>query len=280
VRRSTDRRVSSGLGPARSGYRDRGRADGSIARSAPCGAAAPLPREGPVGRHNPQPTGPRGAATRADTAMMEGEGTRPLRVGCPGSPALMAGQPIAAVNSSPSAADSAAQGVSAGRRSGSQKRSPIADSRPRQRLHFRLAVSSWAMGSQGVAAALGVPAIGVAIGSQSGELLSLGSPVTGPLTSRFGGAPRGIRTPNRQIRSQPSPIPARPPDHFASPLILVNGHAADANRASVPTCIAWLGRNVVAVSGRRRQTERLAIDRSPDPAGVQSTRSRSGAHLR
>jgi hypothetical protein len=68
-------------------------------------------------------------------------------------------------------------------------------------LHLGLAASVRAMGSQGVAAVLGVPTNGVAVGSQSGELPSLGSPVTGPLTSGFGGAPRGIRTPNRQIRS-------------------------------------------------------------------------------
>src|SRR6266508_372816 len=48
--------------------------------------------------------------------------------------------------------------------------------------------------------------------SQSGAPTAGSDSVTGPLTSGFGGAPRGIRTPNRQIRSQPSPIPA-PPSH-------------------------------------------------------------------
>jgi hypothetical protein len=36
---------------------------------------------------------PSGAATRADTAMMEGRGTRPLRAGCPGSLALRGPRP-------------------------------------------------------------------------------------------------------------------------------------------------------------------------------------------
>jgi hypothetical protein len=68
-------------------------------------------------------------------------------------------------------------------------------------LDPRLAASLWAMGSQGVAAVCGVPADGVAIGSQFGRPRALSSPATGPLTSGVGGAPRGIRTPNRQIRS-------------------------------------------------------------------------------
>jgi hypothetical protein len=57
------------------------------------------------------------------------------------------------------------------------------------------------MGSQGVAAVSGVPANGVAIGSQSGGLRVISDPATGPLSWDVGGAPRGIRTPNRQIRS-------------------------------------------------------------------------------
>jgi hypothetical protein len=88
-------------------------------------------------------------------------------------------------------------------------------------------------------------------------------PVIGPLSWGDGGAPRGIRTPNRQIRSQPSPVPARPPEPFPSPFVLVDGHLAGAGRTSVPVCPAWLGRNVVAVSGGRRQTGSLVTCRSP-----------------
>ena len=40
-----------------------------------------------------------------------------------------------------------------------------------------------------------------AIWSQSGRSTAHSDPVTGPLSCRDGGAPRGIRTPNRQIRS-------------------------------------------------------------------------------
>jgi hypothetical protein len=79
--------------------------------------------------------------------------------------------------------------------------------------------------SQVVAAALGVPANVVAVWSQSGRLRAVSDPSIGPLTSGFGGAPRGIRTPNRQIRSQPSSVPARPPAPFGSQLLLVNGCA-------------------------------------------------------
>jgi hypothetical protein len=50
-------------------------------------------------------------------------------------------------------------------------------------------------------AVLGVPADGVAIGSQSGGPTASSDPTTGPLSCGDGGAPRGIRTPNRQIRS-------------------------------------------------------------------------------
>jgi hypothetical protein len=61
--------IAAAGGAGRRPARRRGRAVEPIARSAPYGAAAPLPR---------------GAATRADTAMMGGRGTRPLCVGCPG----------------------------------------------------------------------------------------------------------------------------------------------------------------------------------------------------
>jgi hypothetical protein len=101
----------------------------------------------------------------------------------------------------------------------------------------------------------------VAVWSQSGGLRAISDPVTGPLSCGDGGAPRGIRTPNRQIRSQPSPIPIRPPDPFVYPLVLVNGHVAGPSRASVPIRHVWLGRNVVAVSGQRRQTRSLATRR-------------------
>jgi hypothetical protein len=80
------------------------------------------------------------------------------------------------------------------------------------------------------------------------------------------GAPRGIRTPNRQIRSQPSPVPARLLGPSSSPLVLVNGHDAGPSRASVPVFHAWLGRKLVAVSGRCCQTRCLVTGRSPGPA--------------
>jgi hypothetical protein len=58
-----------------------------------------------------------------------------------------------------------------------------------------------AMVVQVVAVAHGVPADVVAVWSQPGGSRALIDRVTGPLTSGFGGAPRGIRTPNHQIRS-------------------------------------------------------------------------------
>ena len=81
------------------------------------------------------------------------------------------------------------------------------------------------------------------------------------------GAPRGIRTPNRQIRSHASPVPACPPDPLPSPFTLVNGYVAGLNWAPVPACHVRLGRNVVAVSGHRRQTQRLAAHRLLAPVG-------------
>ncbi len=93
-------------------------------------------------------------------------------------------------------------------------------------------------------------------------LITLGTPADRPLTP----IQRRIRSPNRQIRSQPSPIPTRPRGSFASPLVLVNGQLAGPTQACVPARHAWLGRNVVAVSGRRRQTESLATGRSPGRA--------------
>jgi len=55
--------------------------------------------------------------------------------------------------------------------------------------------------SQVVAVASELPANVVAVWSQSGLSDSASNLVAGPLTSSLGGAPRGIRTPNRQIRS-------------------------------------------------------------------------------
>ncbi len=55
--------------------------------------------------------------------------------------------------------------------------------------------------SQVVAAAQGVPANVVAVWSQSGDPAAPSDSATGPLSCDDGGAPRGIRTPNRQIRS-------------------------------------------------------------------------------
>src|SRR6266540_7412291 len=88
-------------------------------------------------------------------------------------------------------------------------------------------------GRSRVGTGLGVAANVVAVWSQPGGLRAISDPVTGPLSCGVGGAPRGIRTPNRQIRSQPSPVPAPPPGHLASTLIKVNGHVADPSRASV-----------------------------------------------
>jgi hypothetical protein len=59
----------------------------------------------------------------------------------------------------------------------------------------------------------------------------------------------------------PTLIPARPSGPFASPLVLVNGPVTGPSRAAVPARHAWLGRNVVAVSGRCRQTGRLVTRR-------------------
>jgi hypothetical protein len=44
-------------------------------------------------------------------------------------------------------------------------------------------------------------------------------------------------------------------------LVLVNGDVVDPDRTSVPARLARHGGNVVAASGRRRQTGRLAIGR-------------------
>ena len=55
--------------------------------------------------------------------------------------------------------------------------------------------------SQVVAVRLGVSANVAADWSQSADRTALTDPMTGPLISGSGCAPRGIRTPNRQIRS-------------------------------------------------------------------------------
>jgi hypothetical protein len=54
--------------------------------------------------------------------------------------------------------------------------------------------------SQVVAVSLGLLRNVVAVWSQSGDRALVRNPVTGPLSCGDGGAPRGIRTPNRQIR--------------------------------------------------------------------------------
>jgi hypothetical protein len=54
--------------------------------------------------------------------------------------------------------------------------------------------------SQVVAVASGLPANVVAVWSQSGVPIASSDPVTGPLSCGDSGVPRGIRTPNRQIR--------------------------------------------------------------------------------
>jgi hypothetical protein len=122
-----------------------------------------------------------------------------------------------------------------------------------------------------------VPANVVAIWSQSGDPTAGSDLAIGPLTSGFGGAPRGIRTPNRQIRSQASPVPARPSRPFLSPLVLVNGHAVELSRASVPAGHTPHGRNVVAVSDHRRQTGRLVPGRPPSRSESRAPDSGSGA---
>jgi hypothetical protein len=55
--------------------------------------------------------------------------------------------------------------------------------------------------SQVVAVVSGLPTNVVAVWSQSGLSDSASNPVAGPLSCGFAGAPREIRTPNRQIRS-------------------------------------------------------------------------------
>jgi hypothetical protein len=80
-----------------------------------------------------------------------------------------------------------------------------------------------------------------------------------------------------QIRSLPSPVPARPSGLFASPLVLVNGRVAGSNRASVPARHAWHGRNVVAVSGHGRQTGRLVTGHPWVARIVRAPDSSSGA---
>jgi hypothetical protein len=60
---------------------------------------------------------------------------------------------------------------------------------------------AWAIWSQVVAVRLGVSANVAAEWSQSADRTALTDPVTDPLISGSGCAPRGIRTPNRQIRS-------------------------------------------------------------------------------
>jgi hypothetical protein len=182
-------------------------------------------------------TPPRRAATRADTATMGGRGTRPLCGGCrgiAGAAGLGERSPLArAHRPRPQAAlrDVRRDEVGISR----VARSPTAAAGwvPRPE------VGGVVVGDR-VAAVCGVPADGVAIGSQSGGPTASSDPVTGPLTSRFGGAPREIRTPNRQIRSQPSPVPTRPPGLFASLLVLVNGNVAAPIRACVPARHAWL----------------------------------------
>jgi hypothetical protein len=99
----------------------------------------------------------------------------------------------------------------------------------------------------------------VAVWSHSGTPTASSDPLTGPLSCGDGDAPRGIRTPNRQIRSQPSPVPARPPRPFASLPVLVNGHVAGSGRTLIPARHVRLGRNVVANSRHGRQTRSLAM---------------------
>jgi hypothetical protein len=112
------------------------------------------------------------------------------------------------------------------------------------------------MWSQVVADALGVPANVVAVWSQSGVPTAGSGPVTGRLSCGVGGAPRGIRTSNRQIRSLTAAVPAvllLPP----SPLVLVSSHFPAPTQVSFPACHGRFGGNLVAVSGHRRQTRRL-----------------------
>jgi len=85
-----------------------------------------------------------------------------------------------------------------------------------------------------------------------------GRRASGRLSWCFSGAPRGTRTPNRQIRSHRPPVPSRPPRPFASPSAQLSGHAYGLSRASVPACPAPHGRNLVAVSGHHCQTRCLA----------------------
>jgi hypothetical protein len=82
-------------------------------------------------------------------------------------------------------------------------------------------------------------------------------PAAGPLSCGFGGAPRGIRTPNRQIRSLVLRVPACPRDPLAYPFLLLSGHIPEAGRTLIPSRHARLGRKVVAVSAGRSETQHL-----------------------
>jgi hypothetical protein len=68
------------------------------------------------------------------------------------------------------------------------------------------------------------------------------------------GAPRGIRTPNRQIRSLAPAVSGGPDYPFASLFGLVSRRVAGSSQTSVHARLAWHGGNVVAVPGRRGQT--------------------------
>jgi hypothetical protein len=117
--------------------------------------------------------------------------------------------------------------------------------------------------SQVVAVASGLAANVVAVWSQSGLSDSASNPVAGPLSCGFAGAPRGIRTPNRQIRSLVWGFLACPSLPVASPLVLVDSQVADPGLTFVPACHARRGGNVVAVSRPGGQTACLATSRRP-----------------
>jgi hypothetical protein len=140
-------RIAAEGGADRRSAEERGRADGSIARSAPCGVAAPFPRR---------------AATRADTATMGGRGTRPLCVGCCGiAGAAAVGEPSPLARAHRPRPQ--AVGGCLARRGRDSESGTITDSGCWRAPGPEVAASLWAMGSQGVAAVLGVPADRVAM---------------------------------------------------------------------------------------------------------------------
>jgi hypothetical protein len=130
-----------------------------------------------------------------------------------------------------------------GAKSGTHRRQPLpAAPSPRG---WRRWCGRW--GRRGSQRCRECPPTGSQFGSQSGDLPAFSSPATGPLSCGFGGAPRGIRTPNRQIRS----------------LVLCVGLVG-----SRRICPAHVGYVVGRVGSRRVPSDRL--DDQPDDQASQA----------